>query len=366
MKKRKKILIIGQTPPPYGGQAIMIEHLVKAKFKNIDIYHVRMNFSRGMKDTGKFQIRKIFHLFQIILQIYYYRLFKGVDILYYPPSGPTSAAYRDMAILFFTRFLFKKTIFHFHASGLSQHLENKNRLFQFVFKKSFMRPDVAIRLSESCPKEDIALRAKKCIIVPYGLPDMADTPNSMEDKEQLALLFVGILGDSKGEMDLLRAVAILKQQQIEVKAKIAGEFKRQEYKEIFLSFIADNHLYDNVEYLGVITGDTKIFYYRNSDVFCFPSYFHSESFPLVLIEAMSFGLPIITTGWRGIPDMVENGYNGFLIDIKSPEQLATKIVTLKNDFVLRKQMSQNGRKVFEERYSLSRHLSQMETIFENI
>jgi glycosyltransferase involved in cell wall biosynthesis len=362
----KKILIVGQTPPPYGGQAMMIAHLVKANFKNIDICHVRMNFSRGMNETGKFQVRKIFHLFQIVFQIYYYRLFKGVDILYYPPSGPTSAAFRDMAILFFTRFLFKKNIFHFHASGLSQHLQNKNKLFRFIFKQSFMYPDVAIHLSQSCPQEGVALHAKKCVIVPYGLPDIANESNSVTNKECLTLLFVGVLENSKGEMDLLRAVAILKKQQIEVKVKIAGEFKRQEYKENFFSFIANNCLHNNVEYLGVITGDIKIFHFRNSDLFCFPSYFHSESFPLVLIEAMSFGLPIISTRWRGIPDMVTDGYNGFLIDIKSPEQLAAKIIILKCDFNLRKQMSRNGRKEFEERYSLSQHLSQIETIFENI
>jgi glycosyltransferase involved in cell wall biosynthesis len=362
----KKVLIVGQTPPPYGGQAIMIEHLVKANFKNVEIYHVRMNFSRGMKDMGKFQIWKIYHLFQIIFQIYYYRFIKGVDILYYPPSGPTSAAFRDMAILFFTRFLFKKTIFHFHASGLSQHLENKKRLFRFVFKKSFMYPDIAIHLSESCPEEGVILRAKKCIIVPCGLPDMANKPNIIENKKHLTLLFVGILEDTKGEMDLLRAVAILKQQQIEVKVKIAGEFKRQEYKDNLFSFVANNDLSDNVEYLGVITGDAKTSHFRDSDIFCFPSYFHSESFPLVLIEAMSFGLPIISTKWRGIPDMVEDGYNGFLVNIKSPEQVAERIVKLKNDFNLRKQMSQNGRNVFEERYSLQQHLKRMETIFKEL
>jgi glycosyltransferase involved in cell wall biosynthesis len=362
----KKILIVGQTPPPYGGQAIMIEHLVKANFKNIDIQHVRMNFSRRMEDMGKFQIRKIYNLFQIILQICYYRLFKGIDILYYPPSGPTSAVFRDMTILFFTRFLFRKTIFHFHATGLSQHLENKKWLFRFVFRKSFMYPDIAIHLSASCPKEGITLHAKKCIIVPNGLPDIVSKPNNIVHKKCLTILFVGILENSKGEMDLLRAVTILKQQQIEVKVKIAGEFKRQEYKENFFSFITNNHLNNNIKYLGVITGDTKKYHFINSDIFCFPSYFHSESFPLVLIEAMSFGLPIITTKWRGIPDMIEDGYNGFLINIKSPEQLAEKIIILKDNFDLRKQMSQNGRKIYEECYSLQQHLSRMETIFENV
>ena len=85
-----------------------------------------MAFSRGMKDMGKLQVYKVMHLLNIVIKIYYYRICRQVDILYYPPSGPNSAVYRDMMILFPTRWMFRKTIFHFHASGLSEHLKKKN------------------------------------------------------------------------------------------------------------------------------------------------------------------------------------------------------------------------------------------------
>ena len=173
----KKILVVGQTPPPYGGQAVMIQHLVEHPFQNVKIYHIRMAFSRGMKDMGKLQFYKVMHLLSIIIKIYYYRICKQVDILYYPPSGPNSAVYRDMMILFPTRWMFKKTIFHFHASGLSEHLKRKSKLFRFIFKRCFFYPDVAIRLSESCPDEGKAIQAKKRIIVPNGLPDEAKVKN---------------------------------------------------------------------------------------------------------------------------------------------------------------------------------------------
>ena len=344
----------------------MIQHLVEYHFSNIKIYHVRMAFSRGMKDMGKLQFYKVIHLLHIIVMMYYYRICKHVDILYYPPSGPNSAVYRDMMILFPTRWMFRKIIFHFHASGLSEHLKKKNKLFQFVFKKCFFYPDVAIQLSKSCPNEGKAIHAKKIEIVPNGLPDEARVKNEPKQANRLNILFIGLLEESKGELDLCRAIKILKEKGIECQAKIAGEFKSVEYRQRFFKFVSENDLTENIEYLGVIRGQKKQDAFRNSDVFCFPSYFHSESFPLVLIEAMSYGLPIVTTRWRGIVDMVKDGYNGYLVEIKSPEQVADRLNLLFDNINLRKQIGEHSRLEFEEKYEMGQHLKIMGKIFNNI
>lgn len=361
----KRILVVGQTPPPYGGQAVMIQHLVDWKYQDVIIYHVRMVFSRGMKDMGKLQLYKIFHLLEIILKIYYYRIFKHADVLYYPPSGPNSAVFRDMMILFPTRWMFKKTIFHFHASGLSEHLKRDNKIFQYIFRKSFFNPDVAIRLSESCPNEGARINAKQEVIVPNGLPDEAKIQNNHIKKKELNILFIGLLEESKGELDLCRAIKILKDKGIKCKARIAGEFKTLDYKEKFFNFINSNSLSESIEYLGIIRGEKKQNAFRQSDVFCFPSYFHSESFPLVLIEAMSYGLPIVTTRWRGIVDMVQDGYNGYLVDIQSPQLVAEKLAVLINE-ENRSIMGANARAFFDERYDIRQHLKLMEKIFNTI
>ncbi len=362
----KKILVVGQTPPPYGGQAVMIEHLVNWNYNDVKLYHVRMVFSRGMRDMGKMQLYKIWHLLSIILKIYYYRVFKGADTLYYPPSGPNSAVFRDMAILFTTRWMFRRTIFHFHASGLSEHLKRKSKIFQWFFKCSFFYPDVTIKLSESCPNEGESIKAKKVVIVPNGLPDEAIVINEQKKKDILNLLFIGLLEESKGELDLCRAIKMMKDRGTECYARIAGEFKTLEYKKKFFAYIKDNKLEGNVEYLGIIRGADKEKAFRQSDVFCFPSFFHSESFPLVLIEAMSYGLPIVTTKWRGIVDMVEDGKNGYLCETHSPEQLATKIEKLSTSVELRTEIGKNAREVFDERYDIRQHLKLMENIFNNI
>jgi len=362
----KKILIVGQTPPPIGGQAVMIAHLVNADFPNYKIYHVRMCFSREMKDMGKMQIWKIYHLVEIIAKIYYYRILKGVNILYYPPSGPNSAVYRDMAILFPTRWLFKDTIFHFHASGLSTHYNKMGKWMNLVFKVCFFKPTASIHLSESCPKEGEFLLSKRCYIVPNGLPDIADKPNKIIYAPPLDILFIGLLEESKGEMDLIKAIELLKAEGIDIQLNIAGEFKRIEYKNIFHQYIEEHNLTNEIHYIGIIQGDEKDRAFRSASIFCFPSYFHSESFPLVLIEAMEYGLPIVASKWRGIPDMIKDRYNGLLCETKNPESIADKIRLIYNDSVLREQIAYNARKTFDEKYSLKAHLEAMENVFSTI
>lgn len=215
----------------------------------------------------------------------------------------------------------------------------------------------------SCPNEGLFIHAKKNVIIPNGMPDEAIFPNEVKSQNFINLLFIGLLEETKGELDLLRSVSILKRKGIKSIVRIAGEFKSQEYKKHFFDVVEEYNLSNDVEYLGIIRGDKKIDAFRNSDIFCFPSYFHSESFPLVLIEAMSFGLPIVTTKWRGIVDMVQEGYNGFLVDIKSPELLASQIELLYENINLRKKISINSRKEFEQKYSLQRHLEQMNELF---
>jgi glycosyltransferase involved in cell wall biosynthesis len=356
-----KILVIGQTPPPFGGQAVMINHLIQGDYSQIKLYHVRMTFSRGMEDMGKFQLRKFFHVFTIIFKAYYFRIFKQVKILYYPPSGANSAVYRDIMVLYPIRFLFKKTIFHFHASGLSTHLENKNPLFKYAFKVSFNKPDLCIHLSESCPKEGEYINSRKNEIVPNGIPDIVFQQHQISSKT-FNILFLGLLEESKGEFDILQAIKLLKERQLKIKFRFYGQFKSVDYKEKFFNYIQEYNLSNEVEYLGIIKGKEKHKIFESSDCFCFPTYFHSESFPLVLLEAMAYSLPIITTKWRGIPDMVTEGYNGVFADRNSPISIAEKIEYLINNEKERIDLGNNGRKLFEDKYEIKQHLKAMEQV----
>src|SRR5581483_3032116 len=74
-------------------------------------------------------------------------------------------------------------------------------------------------------------------------------------------------------------------------------------------------------YRGFVGGAQKNQLLRDADLFCFPTFYQNENQPVNLIEAMAFGLPIVTTRWRSLPEMFPPDYPG-LVDLRSPAQIA--------------------------------------------
>ena len=172
----KKILVVGVTPPPYMGQAMMTERLVNAKFDNIKIYHVRMAFSSSMASIGKVELAKFLHMFLIILKSIYYRFRYDVSTLYYMPGGSTFVPVaRDIFMLFFLRLVFSKTIFHFRAAGVSEIVEQQPILLKKLAQYAYSSPDLAIHLSSLNPDDGGYFKAKKSNAFSLKLSD-ANTP----------------------------------------------------------------------------------------------------------------------------------------------------------------------------------------------
>src|SRR5919106_4080049 len=144
-----RALVVGQTPPPYYGQAIMIEKLTQASFDSIDIVHLRMSFSDTVEEVGKLQWKKIFHLFRVFFQGIYLLLFRRIDVLYYPPAGPhLIPILRDIMLLPLWRLCAPKLLYHFRAGGISKFLEKRSGFIKLCARAAYGKPDVAILLSD--------------------------------------------------------------------------------------------------------------------------------------------------------------------------------------------------------------------------
>jgi glycosyltransferase involved in cell wall biosynthesis len=109
---------------------------------------------------------------------------------------------------------------------------------------------------------------------------------------------------------------------------------------------------DRVTFLGVLSGEEKFTRFAACDLFCFPSFYEAETFGLVLLEAMQFAKPVISTHWRGIPSVVADGRSGFLVPIQQPKAVAEKIMALACDKELRHTMGLEGRRIFEREFTL--------------
>jgi glycosyltransferase involved in cell wall biosynthesis len=361
-----QVLVVGQTPPPYGGQAIMIERFVKCKMPDVALHHVRMGFSAHMNEVGRVRLSKISHMFGLIARIIYQRLVNGVRILYYPPAGPDRVPmFRDLVILISTRWLFDKTIFHFHSGGLSELYDRLPGWQQWLFRRAYFGADAAIRLSELNPEDGKRLEAKREFVIPNGIddpcPDLVVSPSqpAAPATRPLRILFVGILRESKGVSVLVEACGKLSARGVSFEVELMGQWNGDEYADRVRQRLQELNLNDRVRFLGLVTGDKKFDVYRRADVLCFPTFFNNETFGVVLVEAMACGLPTVSTRWRAIPSVVDDGDTGYLVEPHDAGAVADRLAILANDPKMRERMGRAGRAKFEREYTYPVHAKLM-------
>lgn len=364
-----KVLVVGQTPPPFLGQAMMIQRLVNASFKDVEVRHVRLAFSEEAGSIGKISLKKVFHLFSTIIKIYKETLFKKDMVLYYPPSGPNmNPIVRDLILLFFIRPLFKKNVFHFRAAGISEYLQSTSKWFQFICKKIYGKPDIGVQLSSLNPADADYFQAKRVFYIPNGLEDDAKgyLPFCREANSTIQILFVGILREDKGLTILINSMhSLMKKGVKNFTLTVMGDFNSAEYEKELYDKIKMFDMKDHVLFIGSKAGLSKWHYFNEADFLVFPTFFNSESFGNVLLEAMMFQLPVIATAWRGTPDIV-TPETGFLIPIKNEEALEEKINILIGDHELRLKMGTKARSRFLEYYTLQQHLDKMQSMFRSL
>lgn len=360
--KTLRILVVGQSPPPVGGQAVMIQNLLDGEYKDIELIHVRMNFSQELNSAGKFRFSKLKELVLVVVNIYRSKFAYRPTILYYPPSGPRHLpVIRDAVILCLTRWLFKSVVFHFHASGLLEYLQKINPLARTILKIAFIHPDLAIHISKSAPRDGLGLGCKREIIIANGIPDAAGdyTIRKIVAGSQVSILFVALLCEDKGVLIAIRAALELLNTGYDIKLTCLGKWESTDLQAHAFDLI-EPQFEGHFSFPGVVVGEDKWQYYRSAQIFIFPSYFHSETFPVVLLEAMSFSLPIVTSRWRGIPDVVEEGSCAFLCEPKDIAGCRNALEHLVKYSSLRDQMGRKSRERYLSHFTIEMHRKAME------
>lgn len=178
---------------------------------------------------------------------------------------------------------------------------------------------------------------------------------SLRDTDQL--LFVGRIDKTKGVYSLIYAYNKIVKLYPNAKLIIAGDGKEKNN----LLALVKKHDLKNVYFTGWLKEEDIIHLYENSSIIIVPS-ICEESFGLVGIEAMSVGRPVIASRVGGIPEWLEDGKTGFLVDPGNPDQIAEKIIQLFSDRKLMEQMGKNARKKAEQ-FSIEKHANKIEKTY---
>lgn len=361
----KKILILAQTPPPFHGQAIMQKYLVDVKWDWCKKDFERMNFSGEIDEVGTFRFKKISQLFDLVRRVRK-KARPKMDLIYYPPGGPNRVPiYRDIIMLFFLKMASRKIVLHFHAGGIDQIFNKVTRLESYFIKKAFQNVDAVIVLSDWLRKEVEWCRPRKSFVVGNGIQDVFHNFRKKGNTGTISFLFIGNLKKEKGIFTLLDAALILQNRGEKFEIKFIGSFHNGEEERQFSEFIEKKGLTGHIRFLGSRNGNDKWKEFESADIFCLPTY-ETEAMPISILEAMMFEMPVITTRWRSIPDLIQDDRNGLLFDPQNAEQLASCMQKLMHDEGGRKQMGVQARKDYLQHFTVEQHLRKMELTFQEI
>lgn len=223
-------------------------------------------------------------------------------------------------------------ILHLHGGEFQVFYEKEcsvlsRRFIQWVFARSGQ----VVVLSESWLRWVRAtVPTAKVKVIPN--PIIVSETNSAKVRLPFSLLFLGRLGQHKGTFDLLHAVVALAPSYPELRVLLGGDGDLDAVRSEAEALGISSH----VSLLGWVKGADKAHLLEEATAFVLPSY--NEGLPMSVLEAMAYGLPVVSTPVGGIPEAVRDGTEGFLVPPGDVRQLADRLNRLLADSALRARM----------------------------
>lgn len=252
----------------------------------------------------------------------------------------------------------KKVILHVHGAEFILFYQNGSRLLKFYIRSVLSKCHCLLALSYQWQRDLKRISPTADIRVVYN-PTIVRSP-SQEDRASDArspvrFLFMGRIGRRKGVYDILDALQYIQARNFEIHMYGDGDLATVE------ALIQKNRLQRQVKLYGWIDGEAKDAAFRQADVLLLPSY--NEGLPISVLEALSYGLPVLSTCVGGISEAVEQGVNGLLIEPGQCKVLAEHIERLSASATIRKRMGHSGYQLAKSRFDLPIIIEQLEALY---
>ena len=369
-------MIVGDTPPPYTGANVLLRQLLNSDLKRrfdfvlLDISDRRPNDTRGR-----------FDLTNVLLALCHSALlgvmvaFRRPDVVYLPLSQGLWGFFRDAVFINLAWLTRRKILVHFHGSDFDKFYQSSMKAVQLLIRLSLRHIDLLIVLAENLKSVFDGLVDQEKIRVVYNGIDSrlfeSNKRNPDTGNRTVKVLYLSKKSYAKGVYDFLRTIPLVIHKEKDVKFILAGDSVAFEEfpwhsghichteKEI-TGLIRENGLTDVMEIRGEVTGSDKRKIFAESDIFVMPSY--SEGMPLVILEAMAAGLPIVATRVGALPEILEEGRNGFLVEVGDYGALARRIIELVKNSDLRKKIGRGNSRVVKETFGGERYVEGIEQV----
>ena len=362
-----KIALLTYTFPPkwLSGTEVATYNIAKYLAKRGHSVHVITSRDKGLpqiEDKDGFQIHRtkffrIKYLGRIIFWAKIVKILKNIDpdIVHSQMIGmgvPALAAKKLFGIPYII-----------WGRGSDVYLTRKyERLF---LKPVLKKADAVIALTEQMKEKIGEFYERDAFVIPNGINLEEYAGLSKENlraelqfgRSDKVIIYIGRLSPVKGVEYLIRAMRLVKDKEPDAKLMLIGDGSEKEKLKSIIKKLNLEHL---VMHLPQLPNQNIPKYAVASDVLVLPSL--SEGFPMTILEAMASGLPIVSTKVSGLPEIVKEGKNGFLVEPGNPEQLADKILLLLKDDGVRATMSANNKESVKQ-YGWETVIGKLEKIY---
>lgn len=339
-----KVLIISTSRKTRGGiTAVLKAYETGEQWKRFHCHWVQTH-----RDGNN--IRKLAYLafawLDFLVRIPFY------DIVHIHFSLRTTAR-RKVPFVKVAKALGKKIIIHLHCGSQIHEIWNKD--YSYLFSVA----DVCLFLSENLLRmvEKHTGKGRDYRVCYNPCPQISKEP-IMQKKKQI--LFSGTLYVGKGYQDLIRAFAKIAKKYPDWKVVLAGNGEVEKGRAISKELGIANQ----VEFLGWVSGEQKDKAFRESMIFCLPSY--AEGFPMAVLDAWAYGLPVITTPVGGIPDVAKDGENMLLFNPGDIDALAQQMEKMIINDELRKSIAEKSTLLARTIFNINSINKQLGNIYEEL
>ncbi|CAN7300187.1 glycosyltransferase family 4 protein [Paenibacillus sp. LjRoot56] len=348
---KSKILVVGSSLKDMGGIVTVIRNIEQSNLtESYELTRVETYI------TGSVIAR--LHIFIVGLFRYLYQLlWHRPDIVHIHMSNGGSF-YRKSMMVMIGKIVRVPIILHIHAASFDDFYNHnwvQKRYCQFILN----RVDLLVVLSQEWKKYFSTIVPHRKIEILYNgvfkMEEQVSRTNSTP-----TCLFLGRLGERKGVYDLLLAIKNLKEKEVKSKFLLAGDGEITEVKQL----LKDYQIEDMVEVLGWINVHEKEELLRKADMLVLPSY--HEGLPMAILEAMNFSLPVISTYVGGIPELIQHGENGYLIEPGDIEGLTKSLEILIHDQNTIVTMGEKNRTLIHNQFDINMLMKELSHMYQRL
>jgi glycosyltransferase involved in cell wall biosynthesis len=356
MSTRRTVFLASPYGQVGGGMGSIMDYLASARRDPSNRFDLRRLESRGGGNIAFSPVILAIAVGRILLEAARGRL--AVVHLNLAERG---SVYRKAVLLGATKLVGGRVLLHLHAAQLVQSYAATGRFGKALIRWMFRRADHCVVLGDVWRRwviDTFGVRPNRVAVIYNGVPATGSKSRAPSSDGRFRLLFVGNLLERKGVKDLLHAFASPRMTARNIVLTMAGGGPVDTYR----AMAAELGIGDRVTFTGWVSQDDARSLMVNSDALILPAY--DEGLPLVILEALASGTPVICTPIGSIPEVLENGRTALFVSPGDEAGIADAVLTLIDRPEIGRRLADEGTLVYERLFTMEAFARSVESLYE--